>query len=113
LLTSKQFTHQQTQHHMTTTTMTFFTIDTLQFSKRLQKAGLDQKIAEELSEAIKETQNQSIEGLATKHDIALLKKDIQALEQKIEAVKNDILIKMFLMQSAAIAIITWLNKVIN
>jgi DNA polymerase/3'-5' exonuclease PolX len=102
---------------MTTTTMTFFTIDTLQFSKRLQKAGLNQKIAEELSEAIKETQNQSIEGLATKHDIALLKKDIQALEQnlnqKIESVKNDILIKMFFMISAAIAIITWLNKVIN
>ncbi len=102
---------------MTTTTMGFFTIDTLQFSKRLQKAGLDQRIAEELSEAIKDTQNQSIEGLATKHDVALLKKDIQSLdqkfEQKIEAIKNEILIKMFFMLAATIGIITWLNKVIN
>ena len=53
-----------------TTTM-FFTIDTLQFSKRLQKVGLSEEIADEFAEAIKDTQNQSIEGLATKNDIAL------------------------------------------
>ena len=58
------------------TATTFFSIDTLQFAKRMQKAGLDQKVSEELAEAIKETQNQSIEGLATKQDLEIMKKDI-------------------------------------
>lgn len=98
---------------MNSTTMTFFTIDTLQFSKRLQAAGLEKKISEELAEAIKDTQTQSIEGLATKNDIALLKKDILNIEQKIENVEHKIIIKMFFMLTAAVAAIAWLDKVIN
>ncbi len=98
---------------MTTTTMSFFTIDTLQFSKRLQKAGLEQRIAEELAEAIKDTQNQAIEGLATKNDILLVRKDLEVVEQKIEASKHEILTKMFLMLTAAVGVIAWLDRVIN
>jgi hypothetical protein len=98
---------------MTTTAMSFFTIDTLQFSKRFQKAGLEQRIAEELAEAIKDTQNQAIEGLATKNDILLVRKDLEVVEQKIEASKHEILTKMFLMLTAAVGVIAWLDRVIN
>ncbi len=61
---------------MNTTTMTFFTIDTLQFSKRMQKAGLQKEVAEELAEAIKETHNQSVENLASKQDLQMLEQRI-------------------------------------
>ena len=66
---------------MPATTMSFTTIDTLQFAKRMQKSSLDQKIAEELADAIKETQTQSLEGLATKQDIKMLE---QATKQDIK-----------------------------
>ncbi len=51
---------------------TFSTIDTLQFARRMQKSGLDQKVSEELAEAIKETQTQSLERFATKEDLIML-----------------------------------------
>ena len=79
--------------------MSFFTIETLQFSKRMQKAGLDQKVSEELAEAIKETQTQSIDGLATKQDI----RDVR---QEVELLKKDIIIKlggMIIFSSIAVA----------
>ena len=81
---------------MSTTAMSmpFFTIDTLQFSKRMQKAGLQKEIAEELAEAIQETHSQSVDGLATKDDINLLKKDIQLVEQKIESSAQKLIIKL-------------------
>ncbi len=85
--------------------MTFFTLDTLQFSKRLQKAGLAKEISEELAEAIKDTQTQTVEGLATKQDLKIL-------EQKIDVLEHKLVTKMFLMLSAAVALITWLDKVI-
>ncbi|MBM3579503.1 MAG: hypothetical protein FJX34_01865 [Alphaproteobacteria bacterium] len=62
-----------------------FTIDTLQFSRRLQTAGLEAKIADEIAEVIKDTQAQSIEGLATKQDIREVKQEIKYLDQKIDA----------------------------
>ena len=68
-----------------------FTIDTLQFSRRLQSAGLGAKIADEISEAIKDTQAQSLENVATKQDIREIKQDLkeirhdlQILEQKFD-----------------------------
>jgi len=92
---------------MTIATMSpFFIIDTLQFSKRLHKAGLDQKVAEELAEAIKDTQNQTVEGLATKQDLKIL-------EQKIDMLEHKLVTKMFLMMTVAVAVIAWLDKVIN
>ncbi len=122
---------------MTAQTMRLFSIDTLQFSKRLQKAGLEKRISEELAEAIKESQNQSIEGLATKADLELVRKDIKILEQKFDGkfenieqkfenfeqkfenfeqkfqtLENRLTIKMFVMLTAAVGIITWLDKVI-
>jgi hypothetical protein len=72
---------------MNTATMNLFAIDTLQFSKRMQKAGLKKETADELAEAIKETQSQSFENVATKQDLLglenSLKKDMQILEHNI------------------------------
>lgn len=94
---------------MTSASMSLFTIDTLQFSKRLHKAGLEIKIAE----AIKDTHIQSLEGLATKYDIALLRKDFEVLENKFDAMESRLLLKMFFLTLAAISIVTWIDKVIN
>ncbi len=98
---------------MATATMTFFTVDTLQLSKRLQKAGLQQTIADEFAEAIKDTQNQSIDGLATKESFTELRNEVALLKKDIELSKNEILLKMFLMLTAAVGIITWLDKVVK
>ncbi len=93
--------------------MNFLTLDTLQFSKRLQKAGLDKKVSEELAEAIKETQENSTQHLATKIDMTLVRKDLTVLEQKIESLEHKLTTKIFLMLLAAVGAITWLDKVIN
>ncbi len=69
---------------MSTATMNLFTIDTLQFSNRMQKAGLQKETADELAEAIKETQSQSLENVATKQDIQLLKQDLLGLENSLK-----------------------------
>ncbi len=80
----------------------FSFIDTLHFSKRMQKAGMQQDIAEELAEAIRESQFKSAETFATKDDMRLLrndlKNDIDILEKdidaKLETLKRDLLIKL-------------------
>jgi hypothetical protein len=69
----------------------------------MQKAGLDQKVSEELAEAIKETQNQSIEGLATKQDI-------KEIKQEMELMKKDIIIKLGSLLAIGIGIIAALIK---
>ena len=61
----------------TSSTMPFYIIDTLQFSKRMQKAGLQEEIADELAEAIKETQTQSLDDL-------VIKRDLKDLESKLD-----------------------------
>ncbi len=71
--------------------MNITTIDTLAFSKRMQKAGLEQRVADELADAIKENHSQSIESFATKADLEVkisqseskLEKRIDQLELKI------------------------------
>jgi hypothetical protein len=49
----------------------------------MQKAGLQKETADELAEAIKETQSQSLENVATKQDIQLLRQDLKILENDI------------------------------
>lgn len=98
-----------------------FVIDTLQFAKRMQKAGLKQEIAEEMAEILKESQVQSLDSLATKQDLKNLeiatKQDIKNLEmatkQDIKNLEHKLTIKLFFMLSAAVGAITWLDKVIN
>jgi len=51
-------------------------MDTLQFSRRMQKAGLKKEVADELAEALKDAQIESASTLVTKQDLELAKKDI-------------------------------------
>lgn len=101
---------------MTAITMPLFSIDTLQFSKRMQRAGLQQQVAEELAKSLKESCSYSTEGLATKEDIKFLDQKIenveQKLEQKIESLEYKITTKMFLMLTVAVGVITWLDKIL-
>lgn len=59
--------------------------DTLHFSKKMVKAGFTQKQAEGQAEAFIEIIDNN---LATKHDIALIQKDIKVLEVKIESINS-------------------------
>jgi len=117
-------------------------IDTLQFSKRMQKAGLQQKVADEFAEIFREAQTQSLENLATKQDLKNLetinKQDLNNLEQrldvridkleskfdsleskfgslesKFDSLEYKLTLKLFLMLTAAVGAITWLDKVVN
>ena len=54
-----------------------FIIDTLEFSKDLEKAGMQRKIAETLAEKIKEAQIKSSVELSTKADIVMLRQEIK------------------------------------
>ena len=95
---------------MNTIAMNIFTIDTLQFSKRMQKAGLQKEVADELAEALKENQTQSIEGLANKVDIALLKQDINSLRQEMALSQKDTVIKLGSLMAFGITVIGVLIK---
>lgn len=71
--------------------MNLTSIDTLAFSKRMQKAGLSQQTADELAEALKESQSQSIENFATKMDLDhKIDQSESKLEQKIELVRKEV-----------------------
>jgi hypothetical protein len=86
----------------TTATMKLFSIDTLQFSNRMQKAGLKKETADELAEAIKETQSQSLENVATKQDIQILESDILLKVGKMIYISTVLIITMI---GIAVAII--------
>lgn len=80
---------------MTTLAMNLTSIDTLAFSKRMQRAGLAQQTADELAEALKETHSQSIENFATKTDLdSKINQSESKLELKIESVKNELIIRL-------------------
>jgi len=87
--------------------MNIFTIDTLQFSKRMQKAGLQKEVADELAEALKENQTQSIEGLATKVDIESVRKEIR---QDMTILQKDIIIKLGSLMAFGLTVIGILIK---
>ena len=117
-------------------------IDILQFSKRMQNAGLSQKIAEELAEAIKDSTSISTENIATKQDLLAAQKDIEVINKDIKAVEVNLrkeinvtetnlrqeinivrqeikmseqrmIIKIGAMITMSVAVIAWLNSVIH
>jgi hypothetical protein len=117
-------------------------IDTLQFSKRMQNAGLNQKIAEELAEAIKDSTSISTENIATKQDLLATQKDIEVINKDIKAVETNLrkeikmvetslrvvetnlrqeitmseqrmIIKIGAMITIAVAVVTWFNGAIH
>jgi hypothetical protein len=59
------------------TTDSMFTIDTLLFSKKLEKAGMKKETAEVLAEEIKEIQSRSSGAMATKGDLAHLESSMR------------------------------------
>jgi hypothetical protein len=71
--------------------MSGLAFDTLKFAKRLKEAGFTEQQAEALAHAGAELIEQN---LATKRDIADLKRDIKELEvkmeQKIEQIRSDL-----------------------
>jgi uncharacterized protein Yka (UPF0111/DUF47 family) len=67
--------------------MSALAFDTLKFAKRLKEAGFTEQQAEALAHAGAELIGQN---LATKQDIADLKRDIKELEVKIEQIRSDL-----------------------
>ena len=97
------------------------TIDTLNFSEELIAAGLDEKVSKTLASKLKEALDSQKDNAATKQDIAHLeeKNENAATKHDIELVKQDIInleyrltLKFGLIVTAAIAIVTWLDKII-
>ena len=76
---------------MISNAMNAIAFDTLKFAKRLKEAGFTEQQAEALADAEAEFIEQN---LATKRDIADLKRDIKELEvkmeQKIEQIRSDL-----------------------
>ena len=86
-----------------TTTAPMFTIDTLLFSKKLEKAGMKKEAAETLAEELREMQLKSSESAATKGDLVNLAKDL----------RNEIRIAMLTTIISLGAMMTLVAKFIN
>lgn len=93
-------------------------ISTLQFSKRLQKAGLEERIANELTKAINEIETFSVDELTIKEvknqslnipDI-LAEALIASIRSEMEILKKDIIIKLGSIMAAGVGIIAILIK---
>ena len=74
--------------------MATLTFDTYEAVKRLTDSGLDEQQAKAVTETIKAAQNAHLEELATKGDIALLRKDIEMLRKDMEMMRKDIIITL-------------------
>lgn len=124
--------------HTSTMPNYLFSIDTLQFSKRLHKAGLAIEVAEEIAETIKDSQTQSFDSLVTKQELKSLEQKLEQkfiaidqkfetfdqkfemfdqkfrmFDQKFETLEYKLTVKMFVAMIAAVSIVTWLDKVIG
>jgi hypothetical protein len=80
--------------------------DTHAFIKRLTAAGMPEQQAEILAE---EHARMLGEQLATKHDMALLRADLVAMEQRI---KDQLTIRLGAMMTGGIAIVAALVKLL-
>ncbi|MCX7814454.1 MAG: DUF1640 domain-containing protein [Tepidimonas ignava] len=85
--------------------MTALTFDTLKFARRLKEAGMDPRLAEEQAEALAEALEANLENLATKADIADLRKDMQLMEQRL-------IIKLGSMMVVAVGVVAALAKLL-
>lgn len=87
-----------------------FIIDTLEFSKKLEKSGMIKEVAETLAEEIKSSQLKSDEVLATKRDIQSFRSEIKS---EIVLVRQEIKNAMLTTIVSLGAIIALLEKFIN
>ena len=83
--------------------MTTITFDTLKFVQTLRQSGVEEKQAEAIAVAVRETHDSA--ELATKHDIETLRRDIRESEMRMT-------IKMGAFMSAAVGIIVALVKLL-
>ena len=67
-----------------------FAIDTLQFSERLIKEGMEPKLAKVLVEEVKEIGDQFVDGLATKADLQDIKMKLKNLEMVLKNVEMEL-----------------------
>ena len=74
--------------------MPFFIESTLGFSKKLIKAGLEPKIAEELTRALNDCCIQPEKGSGPRKNILSLENKIENLEQKLELLEHRLLAKI-------------------
>jgi len=89
--------------------MTSITFDTLKFVETLESAGVERKQASAIAFAVRDSHDAA--DVATKGDlrneIALVRKDMEALEQRldsrIEALENRLVIKLSVVMAGLIA----------
>jgi 2-phosphoglycerate kinase len=85
--------------------MTVLAFDTLKFARRLQAAGMDARLAEEQAEALAEALEANLQELATKADIADMRKEMLLLEQRL-------IIKLGGMLVVAVGVVATLVKLL-
>lgn len=75
--------------------------DTLTYARRLKEAGFSDRQAEALAEA---TRDPAVQDFATKSDIAALKADIAALEQRVMAALDTLGLRLTVRMGGPVAI---------
>jgi 2-phosphoglycerate kinase len=96
--------------------MTVLAFDTLKFARRLQAAGMDARLAEEQAEALAEALEANLQELATKADIAVVRKDLQQLESDLRKemllLEQRLIIKLGGMLVVAVGVVATLVKLL-
>ncbi len=99
--------------------MSAVTFDTLKFARRLQAAGMDQRLAEEQAEALAEAlevKEVNLQALATKADMADLRKDMQRMEadlrKDMQLLEQRLTIKLGAMLAVAVGAVATLVKLL-
>lgn len=83
--------------------------DTHEFIKALKAGGFDEQQAETLTVEMRKIHEQSFEGLATRNDIELLRKDLTEMELRL---KYDLTLRLGGMLAAGVAIVATLVKLL-
>ena len=96
--------------------MTVLSFDTLKFARRLQAAGMDARLAEEQAEALAEALDANLQELATRADIAVVRKDLQQLESDLRKemllLEQRLIIKLGSMLVVAVGMVAALVKLL-
>jgi 2-phosphoglycerate kinase len=96
--------------------MTVLSFDTLKFARRLQAAGMDARLAEEQAEALAEALDANLQELATRADIAVVRKDLQQLESDLRKemllLEQRLIIKLGSMLVVAVGAVAALVKLL-
>ena len=72
--------------------MGVITFDTLKYTKQLKEAGIPRNQAEAQANAYRQSLNEVMEDVASKSDVASLKKDADVYKSDISSLKTDMMI---------------------